>query len=565
MICERHLDGSRTVSRVNPQNSGHIDVVQRRSAADALRDEAEAAAPSRQVPCGVLRSSLLEALTPLISAVHSRVLGPVTRSRWATLLPLEGTEGVGRWVCADLLAAALESLLSVLALSVLLQRSRLGSAANAGLTACVCRGLGSLVPSLAIGSDVLRASSLETHAKSWVLAAGLLVTLAALLEAHLPVLSGVLSLLLSAVMRMAAEYVSEAARVALASALVAGRTGSGAVEMAAKTRALRGVGSAVGVAVGAAAAAVLPVVMVAALAVPVAAAYVASLLVSLMLLPLAVFNAPRMECFLTHFNAETQSVDAARKKEDKGGSAAALSLSLSPASIARVEPLLVLPASLSRGRGTPLVRVEFGASLRDVLADRVGLSAAHKHQVVNDTEGALATKGCALLYDEDAETYYCVYKEGVPRAREAAALPHGDASTQEPPSYAALEDLWAYFYAFQHTCARLEQRHGRKGAILYKKTREEASGNPDADPVLASRSPIHVIHSLREDGMLDLDKQSATHLMWYRSREAAAERCGADTMYPVFTEFLRRAVAEGWDIGSFLTERGPWSVSIEYL
>ncbi|CAC9486664.1 conserved hypothetical protein [Leishmania infantum JPCM5] len=140
-------------------------------------------------------------------------------------------------------------------------------------------------------------------------------------------------------------------------------------------------------------------------------------------------NAPRLEWCLEQYSLFKAKVLIASRK-DSGPLSVMPILDVSPRSANAAERLLILPSlravpppsgsfydSVYRFLrrycfpATLTLRIHFGASFFRVLQHQNGLTTRRKHELVQQVESALASRGIALLVDDVDMTYYVILPE----------------------------------------------------------------------------------------------------------------------------------------------------------
>ncbi|TPP54621.1 Vitamin B6 photo-protection and homoeostasis family protein [Leishmania donovani] len=263
---------------------------------------------------------------------------------------------------------------------------------------------------------------------------------------------------------------------------------------------------------------------------------------------------------------------------------------------------------------TLTLRIHFGASFFRVLQHQNGLTTRRKHELVQQVESALASRGIALLVDDVDMTYYVILPEyftveGVPEIWVPHKRQHEAGLTRAAQVEAELErlqkervvfpphilplayrQLWAYFYAFMHYRA---VRLRREGLLTHTKgVLEDLHKNRS----LECRR-LHIITALRADGTLEADHSDASDASHSPAQfeeltsptsitsdvpltrgvvPALARRAGGDDgdntaapshdgLHPHFIEFVRALRMTGWELDELLVSNEGYTTVVNYL
>ncbi|CCW70369.1 unnamed protein product [Phytomonas sp. Hart1] len=238
------------------------------------------------------------------------------------------------------------------------------------------------------------------------------------------------------------------------------------------------------------------------------------------------------------------------------------------------------------------IKIYFGASLFTILHNNSNLASSIKHCIIKKVGESLSTRGVALLFDESHQTYYVLFseihsKDGHPKSwegfakqltltslsqkkMESGSASHRDRgasqtsvkllSTNGVQPEAELEKatqraLWAYFYAYSHTRAMALPR--QNGTTMSTQAKEGAPPhNKDAASHAAilgrqDDATLHVIQSLRADGVLDLRRQRCKPRPEFQ--ENAEDKMvkldqdsDDDHLYPLYLRFISDLQRNGW-------------------
>ncbi|CAG9573581.1 conserved hypothetical protein [Leishmania major strain Friedlin] len=420
--------GERCVSyRVNPQRGGCVETVAEVDAQDFFTE-----------PGGLVTSPTTPS-TPAGSTSARQARRRVVTTLERILLP----DGYPSSVTEDLLPFALWDLAQVLAKNVTATLSTravlLGvgvGESKADLTSATLSWMMQDGTRM-IGSVVfapLIPQGLECRAKTWQLVADFTTDIANLLELCAPWLPGGQTtfrvvLVAASVVKALGSVCRNCTRASFTRHFA---LRNNAADIAAKASTRSSVGSFIGLVLGVAVAYIVPATSRSLNLVVFALGSVLHIFASYRSVrgvQLKHLNAPRLEWCLVQYSLFEAKVLIASKK-DSGPLSVMPILDVSPRSANAAERLLILPSLRAvpppsdsfydSVRGflcrycfppTLTLRIHCGASLFRLLQHQRGLTTRCKHELVQQVESALASRGIALLVDDVDMTYYVILPE----------------------------------------------------------------------------------------------------------------------------------------------------------
>ncbi|CCW62929.1 unnamed protein product [Phytomonas sp. EM1] len=255
------------------------------------------------------------------------------------------------------------------------------------------------------------------------------------------------------------------------------------------------------------------------------------------------------------------------------------------------------------------VRIYFGASFYKILHNNANLSVSAKHEIVQKVSESLSVCGVALLFDESRQTYYVLLPEiftmnGQPtswvsvakqfslsltsdKESESLSISNRDNGIQSAPNLYKNEALpevvfetiprrflWAYFYAYSHTRAMTLHRQGggETSSEGDEEPKRDEKGVACESAILGRQddSTLHVIQSLRADGVLDLRRQCCRLPSEVQrsadDKEATPDQeSDDDQLYPLYLRFISELQRNGWNIDRLLVPQQSHTIAIHYL